>query len=508
MKKWVVLIILIVIIGLSVYLRFWNLEKNPLWHGDECVYLAVARNLMHGRLQFEALNWTFFSAYLPQPPLFFLFGALSLLFIKSGIVALRVMVALSGVGTTVLLYFLGKEIRDQRTGVWASLLFSIYPLAVVYTRLAVPYTLGMFWITLTIYFCIKYLNAKSYKYLYSAGITTAFALFTIYYTFELALFLLVFMVFIKVDWKRIVTIMSIAVMPLVLLLVVMLLIDANSVLFDLRSLLWRSSQEIIPKHNIWSILAGYKKLWLLDTFMFFGIFGLFFIKREYRPYLWLGFFCISLLPIARQGIFLDIFFYPVVICLPFIFLGLASLIVFILDKLKIGIELGLSKSPPLSKGTQSFIYLVPILILLINLIPILAKDVRGINSILMTKKNYIEDTIKIAEYLNTHTKPNDMVIAPSSVYQFLHCHYASFYQAVAYTGKSIEFYPAHIPQSRFSYPCSYYWAKYLVIAEIDRIDTLTKPAVKEVWEKIQQDKWQMVYQLGEYDVYLNPLYKS
>ncbi|MDI6784582.1 MAG: hypothetical protein QME64_10880, partial [bacterium] len=86
--------------------------------------------------------------------------------------------------------------------------------------------------------------------------------------------------------------------------------------------------------------------------------------------------------------------------------------------------------------------------------------------------------------------------------------YASLFQSVAYTGKSIEYYPANIPQSRFTYPCSYYWAKYLVVAEIDRIDTLSKPAVKELWEKIQQDKWQKVEQVGEFEVYLNPLYKS
>ncbi|MDI6785065.1 MAG: glycosyltransferase family 39 protein, partial [bacterium] len=338
--------------------------------------------------------------------------------------------ALSGVGTTVLLYFLGKEIRDKRAGLWACFLFTIYPLAIVYTRWAFPYALGMFWITLTIYFCFKYLNSKSGKYLYLAGIATAVAVFTIYYAFELALFLLAFMLLNKVDWKKIVTIMSIVVIPFVLFIGVMMLIDARSVLFDLGSLLWRSSQEIVPKHNFWSILAGYKKLWLLDAVMFCGIFGLFFTKREYRPYLWLGFFCISLLPIARQGLFLDIFFYPLVICLPFIFLGLASFIIFILDKSKLGIERGFSKLPPLSKVTQSFIHLVPIIIILIILTPMVIKVLRSVNTIFVAKMNYfanrnINDTRTVAEYLNQNTKPDDLVIAPPSVYQFLNCHYAS-----------------------------------------------------------------------------------
>lgn len=111
-------------------------------------------------------------------------------------------VALSGIGTTILLYFLGKEIGDKRTGLWASFLFTIYPLAVVYTRWAFPYALGMFWIALTLYFCIKYFNTKSTKYLYFAGISTALGLLTIYYALELVLFLLVFMLFVKITWEK------------------------------------------------------------------------------------------------------------------------------------------------------------------------------------------------------------------------------------------------------------------------------------------------------------------
>jgi hypothetical protein len=151
--------------------------------------------------------------------------------------------------------------------------------------------------------------------------------------------------------------------------------------------------------------------------------------------------------------------------------------------------------------------------MLLLLIPTVTNDIHQVRTGFIAKLNYfanrnINDTIAVAEYLNNATERDELVIAPPCIYQLLHCRYASLFQSVAYTGEGVEFYPAHIPQSRFYYPCSYYWAKYLVIAEIDRIDTLKKPAIQEVWKKIQHDNWSMVYQQGEFEVYLNPVYKD
>jgi 4-amino-4-deoxy-L-arabinose transferase-like glycosyltransferase len=405
----VYIIILITIIGLGIYLRFWHLDTNPVWYGDECIYAAVTKNLLHHQLRFESLNWTFFSAYLPQPPLLFCLSAIALTIVKNGILAVRIIAALAGIGTMLLLYLIGKEIQNKQTGLWACFLFTIYPLAIAYTRWAFPYPLGMFWIMFTVYLCFRYLNTKSDKYLYFAGITAALALLTIYYAVELVLFLLAMMLFLKVDWKRIIAVMSIVVIPLILLLVAMFVIDRQSVLFDLRSLIWRGSLELGPKHSFWYILAGYKTLWLLDTFMFFGIIGLFFTKRQYQPYLWLGFGCLSILPIARQGVFLDIFFYPMVICLPFIILGFASFIVDFISKSGIWIDLGIAKLPTLTGFTKKMMHAVPLSIILIILIPVGMRDIRRVNTIFVTKLNYfanrnIQDTIATAEYLNQHTQ--------------------------------------------------------------------------------------------------------
>ncbi len=468
---------------------------------------------MHLNLQFEALNWTFFSAYLPQPPLFFILNSIPLSVINHGILALRIVAALMGIGTTFLLYLLGKEINDKRTGLWASFLFTIYPRAIVYTRWAFPYEHGMFWILLSLYFCIKYKNTRSIKFLYFAGIATALALLTIYYAFELVIILLAIMLFLKVDWKRIIVVMSISVIPLVILLLLMFMLDQHAILFDLRSLFWRSSSELAPKHSLWSLLLGYKHLWFLDVFMFFGITGLFFSKREYQPYLWVSFFCLSMLPIARQGIYLSIFFYPLMICLPIIFLGLGSFIVVILDKCVMGIDRVMNKTTAFSLGTKQFIRLVPLILMIILVMPRVIVDIRGVLNVASGRTNRfanrnIKDTIAVSEFLNRNTQVTDLVIAPPTVYQFLGCHYVSLLQSIAYLGKSVEFYPADIPQYRFKYPCSYIWAKYLVIADVDRYDTLKKPMVKEIWLKIQNDQWQKVFEQGEFEVYINPLYKE
>lgn len=421
--------------------------------------------------------------------------------------------ALSGVGTTLLLYFLGKEIQDKRAGLLASFLFAIYPLAIVYNRWSFPYVVGMFWITLTFHFCFKYLKGKQSKYIYLAGCTTALAVLTIYFALELFIFLMVFMLLLKVGRKKIMLNAGIVLIPLILLFLFVLIKDKSSVLFDLHTLFQRGMQELAQKQSTWSLLADYKKLLTLDYFMFFGIIGLFFVKREYRPYLWLGFFCLSLLPVARQGRYLDISFYPLVICLPFVMLGLSSFILFILDKCRVGITAGIAKLPAISTTTQRFIQSIPLVLLLILLTPTIWKDFREVQTILVAKMNFFanrkaEDTIATAKYLNENSSAEDLIIAPLSIQQFLQSKCVDLYQAAAYSGFPSQYYPPQMPLSRFLYPCSYYWAKYVVVSEVDRFDTIQKPGAKELWQKIKHDEWLLVYQQGEFDVYLNPVYKD
>ncbi|MCX7918412.1 MAG: glycosyltransferase family 39 protein [bacterium] len=513
MKKWLFWLGLLVVIGLSIYLRFWNLETNPRWYNDECIYLNATRNLLHGKLQMQAVTWTFFSPHLPHPPLFFLLSAIALVLYSNGVIALRIIVALAGIATTILLYFTGKEIRDEQTGLWASFLFAIYPLSVIYTRWAFPYALGMFWILFTIYWLLRYVSIRKEKYLYFAGITAMLSVLTIYDALELILFLAAGMILMKIDWKKIGLILSIALGPLILLFLGMLMVDWQSVIYDLRMLVGRFVHESIPPHNFWLLVAGYKKLWLLDSFMFFGIIGLLFVKREYRLYLALAFLCISILPVARLGIYLDIFFHPIMICLPLIILGLANIVTGILEQCYRRLNYVIKKIPALSQFTIQFIQLAPIIIIFILLIPCVVTDIRSVNNVFIAKMNYFANrnnnhTVALAQYLNQHTEKNDVVIAPLCVQQFLQCNSTDLFQSAAYSGWDTQYYSAELPKERFKYPCAYYWVKYIVVSEVDRVDTITKPGVKELWQRIQADKWQIVYQLGEYDVYLNPLYKS
>ena len=61
------MIAFIVIILLSIFLRFINLETVPTWDFDEGYNMRYSYDLLNGEILWFAIKYTF----IPHPPLFF-----------------------------------------------------------------------------------------------------------------------------------------------------------------------------------------------------------------------------------------------------------------------------------------------------------------------------------------------------------------------------------------------------------------------------------------------------
>ena len=61
---------MLLILALAAYLRLANLPDNPGWYTDETTHLDIARHLLHGSVQYLAINQSMM--LVGRPPLFHL----------------------------------------------------------------------------------------------------------------------------------------------------------------------------------------------------------------------------------------------------------------------------------------------------------------------------------------------------------------------------------------------------------------------------------------------------
>ncbi|MCL4397627.1 glycosyltransferase family 39 protein [Patescibacteria group bacterium] len=148
--------------------RAWGLVSWPLFT-DEVYYLRLVREGISNPL------WISFADG-KEPLFFWLLTALSRL--PDPILAGRVMSLLAGLGTATLVYFLGKELFDQRTGQIAMLFYVFSPFALVYNRLSLLDGLLVFLLTGFLFGLVKASRLKSLRWVLISGVFYGLALVT------------------------------------------------------------------------------------------------------------------------------------------------------------------------------------------------------------------------------------------------------------------------------------------------------------------------------------------
>jgi 4-amino-4-deoxy-L-arabinose transferase-like glycosyltransferase len=158
---------LVIIIVSASILRLWDLGSIG-FNGDEAVYSGQSATLA-GYDEFAK----YFSIYRAHP--LFLQFIVSIFLANFGVTdtIARIVPAIFGIMTAIIVYFIGKELYDKRIAMIAAIVITIIPYHIIVSRqvlLDVPLS---FFSMLTVFFVIRYIKLKKESYwLYLIGVSS------------------------------------------------------------------------------------------------------------------------------------------------------------------------------------------------------------------------------------------------------------------------------------------------------------------------------------------------
>jgi hypothetical protein len=161
LSPWWLLALVVAIPG--VFLRVWHIDSLGV-NSDEAVYAGQAASLA-GDPELSP----FFPIFRAHPLLFQ--GMLSVVYHFGGVSTLagRLMSAAFGLGTVVLLYFIGRLLYDRRVGFVAALIGSVMPYLVVVNRQILLDGPMTFFATLALYLMARFAQSLQPVWLYAAS---------------------------------------------------------------------------------------------------------------------------------------------------------------------------------------------------------------------------------------------------------------------------------------------------------------------------------------------------
>lgn len=161
-------ILLISTLVLAAFLRLYRISDYMTFLGDEGRDVLIVREILHGNFTLlgpRASAGDFFLG-----PIYYYFMAPFLWLFNYDPVGPAVMVALLGVATVFLVYFVAKEFFGQKAGFMASLLYAVSPLVIAYSRSSWNPNPMPFFSLLILFLLYKSIIKHSFKLLFGVGI--------------------------------------------------------------------------------------------------------------------------------------------------------------------------------------------------------------------------------------------------------------------------------------------------------------------------------------------------
>ena len=167
-------ILLPIIILIAAFLRLYRIQDYMTFLGDEGRDVLVAYNILHGHLTLLGPTSSVGGFFLG--PIYYYFMAPFLWLFNYNPVGPAVMVALFGIATVGLIYFVGKDFFNAKVGLMAALIYAISPLVITYSRASWNPNPMPFFSLLILYLLYKALKKNSLKLLFIVGILFGIAM--------------------------------------------------------------------------------------------------------------------------------------------------------------------------------------------------------------------------------------------------------------------------------------------------------------------------------------------
>jgi len=186
-----------VILLTAAFLRLYRIADYLTFLGDEGRDVLIVKHLLEGDL--VGLGPTASVGGFFTGPAYYYFMAPFLWLFKLDPVGPAVMVALFGIATVFLVYWVGKEFFDRRAALIAASLYAVSPLIVGYSRSSWNPNPLPFFSLLTIFVVYKAVLKKSMKYFFVVGVLLGIALQLHYIaTFLIAVIVLyIFVIYVR-----------------------------------------------------------------------------------------------------------------------------------------------------------------------------------------------------------------------------------------------------------------------------------------------------------------------
>jgi uncharacterized membrane protein len=171
-KYWVA-IILTSLVLVGCILRLYNLAFNSLWIDETATYL-FAQHTYTEIWGFTASGGEF------NPPIFFWVEHFMLTFGDSEFV-LRFIPAIIGVATIPVFFLIGRELKDDVTGLISAFILTISQFHIFYSQEARAYALLLFFVSIALYFYLRSLNKNKTSDWILMGLFSSLAVWTHFY---------------------------------------------------------------------------------------------------------------------------------------------------------------------------------------------------------------------------------------------------------------------------------------------------------------------------------------
>jgi len=500
-KNWSV-IILVIILAFSVFLRFYNLQFTPGWWPDEGVYLNIANNLLHGKAQMLAFSYPF----VPHPPLFFLISALFIKYIGYSLLAMRSFTAILGILLVILVYLMGRSLNRPVVGIVAAFLIAVMGENVILSRVALPYELFTIFSALFIYFLFQHISSKKNVYYFLLFLIAGLAMVTSYYAAVMIIFLLIYSTYLfikkELKFKTIGISLLIFLLPVLPYLIWGLVYVRPAFAHDILYIFSRHTVDTakIVKSFLQSVLN-------VNFFFVFGLIGLLFLPKKVR--FWTILYLFLLLGLEYK--FRQKFTWFSATYIFIFYFGAAVM----LDKISKLILESFSEDKP-RETLRICLLVLLVLTLTFSSVFYLTKKIIH-HEWLETDFNVNEEESfstgndgypvlhEAIGYINANVGPNDTVLASAQYLWMIKAKPTDPILSYIYTDQATTNFPSDMRQTgRFLYDPSYQKAKFLLEDKFTRMWFAHQPGIEEGVLDDIYNNWPKVFDKSDFKIYQNP----
>ncbi len=162
---------------IASFLIFFSLGKNHFIPWDEAIYAKISKNMVESH-NYLSMNWLPGKVWYEKPPLYMWLASFVMSVAGFGELAARLPSAILGLLTVLLVYLIGTRLFNKTAGFISALSILTNIHFLYYSRASMLDVSVTFFITLSLYFYLKYLEKERWMFIILSGISFGLGVMT------------------------------------------------------------------------------------------------------------------------------------------------------------------------------------------------------------------------------------------------------------------------------------------------------------------------------------------